>query len=138
MVQAATQTTRSKIHTLKFATLGAILAGAVLLATLPSHLAAQGGVDPNIATDNDFIKQGASPIQDGQTEGIANNPVVGAVNALAAHPSNSNILYLGAVNGGIWRTTNATATPPTWTPLTESASSLSIGTIPHLKAHFGR
>lgn len=35
---------------------------------------------------------GPGPANNGQVEGITNRPVVGAVEALAAHPSNSNIL----------------------------------------------
>ncbi len=52
------------------------------------------------------------------------NPVSGAINAIAAVPGDPNTLYAGAVNGGVWKTTNATAVAPTWTPVTD----------PHLKA----
>jgi len=38
-------------------------------------------------------------------------------------------MYIGAVNGGIWRTTNATSATPTWTPLTDFATSLSITSL---------
>lgn len=71
--------------------------------------------------------QGPGPSHNGQLEGIPNRPVTGAVNALAAHPTDPAILYLGAVNGGVWRTTNATASSPTWTPLMDTQGSLSIG-----------
>jgi photosystem II stability/assembly factor-like uncharacterized protein len=67
---------------------------------------------------------------DGQVENIVpNNEVIGAIHTVAAHPANPNILYAGAVNGGIWRTTDATAVTPTWTPLTDSLPSLSIGAL---------
>ena len=71
--------------------------------------------------------QGPGPSQNGQLEGIPNRPVTGAINALAPHPTNPAILYLGAVNGGVWRTTNATAASPTWTPLMDAQSSMSMG-----------
>jgi hypothetical protein len=61
-----------------------------------------------------------------------NNAVSGAVEAIAAHPTNPNIVYVGTVNGGVWRTTNATALLPglvNWTPLTDEFQSLSISTI---------
>jgi photosystem II stability/assembly factor-like uncharacterized protein len=58
-----------------------------------------------------------------------NNPVTGAVHTVVAHPTNADILYLGGVNGGIWRTTNATAASPNWTPLTDQFPSLSIGAL---------
>ena len=59
----------------------------------------------------EWIPQGPGPAIGGQVENITNDPigndlVVGAVHAVAPHPSDGNILYLGAVNGGIWRTTN--------------------------------
>lgn len=73
---------------------------------------------------------GASPIVEGQVEGIPNRPVAGAVHTVVAHPTNANILYIGAVNGGVWRTTNATSpSGPTWTPLTDELPSLSVGAM---------
>jgi photosystem II stability/assembly factor-like uncharacterized protein len=55
--------------------------------------------------------------------------VVGAIKAVAAHPTDSNILYVGGINGGIWRTTNAKAATPHWTPLTDDLPSLSISSL---------
>ncbi len=74
-----------------------------------------------------YAVQGPGPSQNGQLEGIPGRPISGAVNALATHPSNPDVLWLGAVNGGLWRTTNATASNPTWTPLSDGLASLSIG-----------
>ena len=48
---------------------------------------------------------------------------------VVAHPTNSNILYIGTANGGIWRTTDANDASPNWTPLADSAKSLSISTL---------
>ena len=77
-----------------------------------------------------WTAQGPGPTQNGQVEHVTpNNEVVGAIHAVAAHPTDSNILYVGAVNGGIWRTGNATAASPTWTPLTDNFASLSIGAL---------
>ncbi|HLM22843.1 MAG TPA: hypothetical protein VK390_15130, partial [Propionibacteriaceae bacterium] len=47
--------------------------------------------------------------------------VVGAVKAVAPHPFNSDLVYVGTVNGGVWRTTNATSARPTWDQLTDAA-----------------
>jgi hypothetical protein len=74
-----------------------------------------------------WLVEGPGPSHNGQLEGIPNRPVTGAVNALAAHPVGPDILYLGAVNGGLWRTNNATAAQPVWTPQTDAFGSLSIG-----------
>ena len=73
---------------------------------------------------------GPAPIYDGQVENVApDNEVVGAIHTVLAHPTNANVLYVGAVNGGIWRTDDATSTRPTWRPLTDSAPSLSISAM---------
>ncbi len=74
---------------------------------------------------------GPSPILDGQTAGLTaqNNPVSGAVEVVTPSPSDANILYIGTVNGGVWRTDNAQASSPTWTPLTDQMPSLSIGDL---------
>lgn len=76
---------------------------------------------------------GPAPAVGGQSEGLISgsnaNEVTGAVEAVAAHPTNANILYIAAVNGGIWRTTNATAVAPNWTRLSDSLGSLSLGAI---------
>jgi hypothetical protein len=66
-----------------------------------------------------WVEQGPGPTTDGQVEGITNNPVTGAINGLAVHPTNPNIAYAATVNGGVWKTTNATSLSPTWTPLTD-------------------
>lgn len=65
----------------------------------------------------------------GQVEGIANRPVSGAMHALLAHPTNADVLYAGATNGGVWKTTNATAAAPTWVPTTDTQTSQSIGAM---------
>ncbi|MDX1964635.1 MAG: hypothetical protein SFX18_15905 [Pirellulales bacterium] len=76
-----------------------------------------------------WIDQGPSPITGGQTVGITDNPVTGSVHALAAHPTNADIIFAGGSNGGVWRTQNSTAANPTWTPLTDTFQSLSIGAM---------
>lgn len=43
-------------------------------------------------------------------------PYAGRVTAIATHPANADVVYIGADSGGIWRTTNGGAT---WTPLTD-------------------
>src|SRR4029077_1292415 len=43
----------------------------------------------------------------------------GAINAIATDPANANLVYVGTVNGVIWKTTNAIAANPTWIPLTD-------------------
>jgi hypothetical protein len=77
-----------------------------------------------------WIEQGPGQTQGGQTQGLpSNNQVVGAVEAVAADPTNANNVYIATVSGGVWHTTNATNANPTWTPLTDSLGSLSMAAI---------
>src|SRR5258705_1976686 len=76
----------------------------------------------------DWVEQGPAPTNGGHDFTFSDNPVSGAVTSLAAHPTNSDILYAGTVAGGIWRTTNATS-GANWTPLTDQFPSLAIGAI---------
>ena len=82
-------------------------------------------------TGGTWTAQGPAPIRNGQqVQNLTpNNEVSGGIHAVVAHPTDLNILYVGAVNGGVWRTTNATAASPTWTPLTDFQQSLSIGAL---------
>jgi len=72
---------------------------------------------------------GPRPTTEGQVEQILDGEVVGAVQAIAAHPTNPDVLYIAAVNGGIWRTANGMATRPTWQPLTDLEKSASFGAL---------
>ena len=72
--------------------------------------------------------QGPSPILYGDaviapTTPLIENPVVGAVQSLLIDPNDNSIMYAGAVNGGIWKTTDGGGT---WTPLTDNLKSLSV------------
>lgn len=58
-----------------------------------------------------------------------NDRTAGAVHVIVAHPTDANTLYAGGVNGGIWKTTNATAASPTWIPQTDFLGSLSMGAM---------
>jgi hypothetical protein len=60
---------------------------------------------------------------------VPGNEVTGAIHTVAAHPTDPNTVYVGAINGGIWRTRNATDVRPHWTPLTDHLPSLSIGAL---------
>jgi len=77
--------------------------------------------------------QGPAPELNAQQDlfnvATADEPVSGNVVSIAPSPTNANTVYIGAANGGVWKTTNATAASPTWTPLTDNLKSLSIGPI---------
>ncbi|HYW81155.1 MAG TPA: hypothetical protein VE890_16350, partial [Thermoguttaceae bacterium] len=73
-----------------------------------------------------WLEQGPGTIQNGQVQGITNLPVAGAVQAIAQHPHQDNVLFIGTAAGGVWRTTDGGAT---WTPMTDQFPSLAIGDV---------
>ncbi len=88
------------------------------------------GISAADAVPVTYVAQGPRPINGGQTENQApNNEVAGAVHTVVAHPTDPDILWIGTVNGGVWRTYNATALSPTWVPLTDQLPGLSIGAM---------
>src|SRR5262249_28245114 len=73
--------------------------------------------------------QGPRPTKGGQVEGIVDKEVVGSIKCVAVHPTDADIVYIGAVNGGVWRTNNGTSAHPSWEQLTDAEKSLSIGAL---------
>jgi hypothetical protein len=78
-----------------------------------------------------WIPIGPSPTTGGQVEGMSGqgSPVAGAIKSVAVSPLSSDTVYVGTVNGGVWKTTNASSATPTWTPQTDFQASLSIGAV---------
>lgn len=52
--------------------------------------------------------------------------VAGRTRAIAVDPSNSNVVYIGAAMGGVWKTTNG---GDSWTPTSDQMPSLAIGAL---------
>lgn len=84
----------------------------------------------------DWVAEGPSPIFGAQVENIETsgtgtifNDAAGPIHIILVHPDDENLVFVGTVNGGIWRTTNATVRPPSWEPLTDTQRSLSIGAL---------
>ena len=50
----------------------------------------------------------------------------GRINSIAIHPTDPNTIYIGAADGGVWKTTDGGAG---WLPLTDGQCSLEIGAI---------
>src|SRR5262249_45414463 len=69
-------------------------------------------------------------ILDGQSEGmvVQDNPVVGAVHAIAVVP-NSDTVFIGTADGGLWRTDNIRDLYPDWRPMTDDLAAPSVGAI---------
>ena len=84
---------------------------------------------PESRAGGTWVQRGPAPTETAQVTVPPNNQVSGAVQAIVPHPTDANTLYAGAVNGGIWKTTNALAASPTWVPQTDNMQSLSIGSM---------
>jgi photosystem II stability/assembly factor-like uncharacterized protein len=52
--------------------------------------------------------------------------VAGRVNAIAVHPNDPETLWIGAADGGVWKSTNGGVS---WRPVMDDASSLALGAI---------
>ena len=116
------------------------LEGRLLLSVAPFYPDdSQGdGSDPTVKNFVDFettqgetgippwLEQGPAAIGGGQVLISPDNPVAGAIEAVAVHPFDADVMFIGSVNGGIWRTTDGGAS---WTPLTDQFPSLSIGDV---------
>ena len=75
---------------------------------------------------------GPATIPDGQVDNSAGGSlsnVSGRITAIAVDPSDSNTVYVGGAQGGVWKTTNAGDAHPTWKPLTDHQASLAVGSI---------
>lgn len=68
---------------------------------------------------------GPAPIPNGQTSFVS-TPVSGRVTAIAVHPTDSAIVYVGTAQGGVYRSLDAGAS---WTPLLDAALSLAVSTL---------
>lgn len=78
----------------------------------------------NNALSASWTPLGPDPIPNGQTS--PSTAVSGRTIAIAVHPTNPNIVYVGTAQGGLYRSTNGGAN---WTPIMDGAQSLAIGSI---------
>ena len=69
---------------------------------------------------------GPNPIPNAQVQTGSSTPASGRTVAIAIHPINPNIVYVGTAQGGLFRTTDGGTT---WTPMLDSALSLAIGSV---------
>ncbi len=76
-------------------------------------------------TSTAWTPLGPAPIPNGQTQTSVLS-VSGRVTAVAIHPTNPNIVYVGTAQGGVYRTVDGGAH---WTPIFDGAQSLAIGAL---------
>jgi photosystem II stability/assembly factor-like uncharacterized protein len=67
---------------------------------------------------------GPAPSRNGRTTFLEDTS--GRITAIVAHPTDPNVIYIGAAGGGVWKTIDGGST---WTPLTDGQSTLFIGAI---------
>ncbi len=68
----------------------------------------------------DWVPIGPAPLFAGSFE------YSGRTTAIAVHPTNPDLVYVGTAQGGVYRSSNGGTT---WTPIMDSAMSLAIGSI---------
>jgi len=66
------------------------------------------GVGIDLSADFDWLAQGPEVSTGGQVLGMdtQGNPVSAAIQSVYQHPTDPNVIYIGTVNGGLWKTTN--------------------------------
>jgi hypothetical protein len=81
----------------------------------------------NVLGDPPWINLGPAPVPNGQTQQFPNvAPVSGRATSVVVDPTNSNKVYLGTAQGGVWRSLDGGTT---WTPIFDAAQSLAIGAL---------
>ena len=72
-----------------------------------------------------WVELGPNPIPNGQTQ-TTTTAVSGRVSAIEIDPTDPNKVYVGAAQGGVFRSLDGGTT---WTPIFDSAQSLAIGAL---------
>jgi len=85
---------------------------------------AAGRISPRVLSTG-WTNIGPFPLANGQTNSTE-TPVSGRTIAIAVHPTNADIVYVGTAQGGLYRSTNG---GQTWTQLFDTADSQVIGAI---------
>lgn len=90
------------------------------------------GDSPLTLNPNHFTSLGPQPLQSNGCLSCYNYGLVaGRTNVVAIDPVSTNVAYLGADGGGVWKTTNCCSAATTWTPVTDDPlfSTIAIGDI---------
>ena len=91
--------------------------------TMPVHSTATGVELPAGARSADVA---ALDLALGTWTSLGPGNIGGRTRSLLINPTNPNVMYAGAVAGGVWRTTDSGAT---WFPLTDLAANLAVSSL---------
>jgi photosystem II stability/assembly factor-like uncharacterized protein len=93
-----------------------------------STVSAKDSAQPAAPTPgaSNWVQLGPSAIPKGQTYSSARVLVSGRVTAIVVDPTNSNIIYAAAAQGGVWKTSDGGVT---WVPQNDNNVSLAIGAL---------
>src|SRR5439155_5325575 len=75
---------------------------------------------------SNWVQMGPMAIPNGQTYGGGRVQVTGRITAIAVDPSAPNTIYVGAAQGGIWKSTDG---GQSWSPRTDNEVSLATGAL---------
>ena len=90
----------------------------------PRPGAAGPGVVPPVPGASNWVQLGPTAIPRGQTYSNARVLVTGRVTAIVVDPTDSATIYLGAAQGGVWKTTDS---GKSWAPKSDHEVSLAVG-----------
>jgi cytochrome oxidase assembly protein ShyY1 len=79
-----------------------------------------------VSLSSPWTEIGPNPIPNGQVNNGSPLAVSGRTIAIAVHPTNPNIVYVGTAQGGLYRTLDGGST---WTTMMDNALSLAIGAV---------
>jgi photosystem II stability/assembly factor-like uncharacterized protein len=102
--------------------------GPVMAMTGALPAAAPGGiamVAPVAGTSN-WVQLGPTAIPNGQTHSAARVLVTGRVTAIVVDPTDTDVIYIGTAQGGVWKTIDGGLN---WSPKSDHEVSLAIGAL---------
>jgi hypothetical protein len=85
-----------------------------------------GGLSAVLTPDAAWTPLGPTSITNGQALSGGDTAVSGRVTSIAVDPTNSNNVYLGTAQGGVWRSLDGGTT---WAAIFDSAQSMAVGAL---------